>query len=186
MKQIKLLVAVLTFLVSSAVAGYAEDAKQEPAPAVNPEIKQDAVKQEAAPAPEAKEAAPAAAKEQQAAGSKEKRVVAAVGEDGVQHVEITGGEYYFDPNYIVVKVNVPVEFKAKKAADSSWYIPHDIMVQAPEAGMDFKVGLKKEPQTIKFTPTKAGKYALYCDKKPPFGGKSHKDRGMEGIIEVVE
>jgi len=115
----------------------------------------------------------------------EKKVITAIDADGVQRIEIAGGEYYFDPNYIVVKVNAPVEFKVKKAADSTFFIPHNIIVKAPEAGMDFNIDLKKELATIKFTPTKVGKYPMYCDKKPPFG-KSHRDKGMEGTIEVVE
>ena len=116
---------------------------------------------------------------------KEKRMVATVDADGVQRVAITGGEYYFDPNYIVVKVNLPVELKVKKAEDASGFIPHSIIVKAPEAGIDFKEGLSKEPKSVKFTPTKVGKYPLYCDKKSPFG-KSHREKGMEGVIEVVE
>jgi plastocyanin domain-containing protein len=116
---------------------------------------------------------------------KEKRVVATVDADGVQRVAITGGEYYFDPNYIVVRVNAPVELKVKKAEDASAFVPHSIIIKAPEAGIDFKEGLSKEPKVVRFTPTKAGKYPLYCDKKSPFG-KSHRERGMEGVIEVVE
>ncbi|HSA78783.1 MAG TPA: quinol oxidase [Nitrospirota bacterium] len=116
---------------------------------------------------------------------KEKRVVATVDTDGVQRVEVTGGEYYFDPNYIVVRVNVPVELKVKSAKDSSWLVPHSIVVKAPDAGIDFKEGLSSEPSSVKFTPTKVGKYPLYCDKKSPFG-KSHRAKGMEGVIEVVE
>ncbi len=112
---------------------------------------------------------------------KEKRVVATVGADGVQHVELTGGEYYFDPNYIVVKVNVPVELKVKKAGG---YVPHDVVVKAPDAGIDFKIDLKKEQKDIKFTPTKVGKYEMACDAKLLWF-KSHKDRGMYGYIEVV-
>ncbi len=186
MRRIKLLVVVLSFLVSSVIAGYAEEAGQEPAP-VNPEVKQNAV---SAPETTQQAATPAAKPEEKQEGHdggavKEKLFVAAVGADGVQHVEITGGEYYFDPNHIVVKVNIPVELKVRKGADSSWIIPHDIVVKSPEAGIDFKVALKKEQQSIKFTPTKAGKYALYCDKKSPFG-KTHRAKGMEGVIEVVE
>jgi plastocyanin domain-containing protein len=121
----------------------------------------------------------------QNASMKEKRVVATVAADGVQHVEVTGGEYYFDPNYIVVRVNVPVELKVKAAEDSSAFVPHSIIVKAPEAGIDFKESLRKEQKSVKFTPTKIGKYPLYCDKKSPFG-KSHRAKGMEGVIEVVE
>jgi len=120
-----------------------------------------------------------------ASAKQEKRVSASLDADGIQRVEISGGEYYFDPNYIVVKVNKPVEFKVKKAADSTFFIPHNIIVHSPEAGIDFNVDLKKENQEIKFTPTKVGKYPVYCDKKPPFG-KNHRERGMEGTIEVVE
>ena len=114
---------------------------------------------------------------------KEKRVVAAVDADGVQRVEVVGGDYYFDPNYIVVKVNIPVELTVKKVPG---FIPHNMIVKAPEAGIDFKSDLDaKKPETIKFTPTKVGKYPMICDKKFLFF-KSHKDRGMEGVIEVVE
>ncbi len=111
----------------------------------------------------------------------EKRLVASVDSDGVQRVEITGGSYYFDPNVIVVKVNVPVELKVKKEGST----PHNIVLKAPEAGVDFSESLGKEPKTIKFTPTKAGKYPFKCTKKAPFS-KSHTDRGMHGILEVVE
>ena len=111
----------------------------------------------------------------------EKRFVATIGVDGVQHVDVIGGDYYFDPNYIVVKVNVPVELKVKKAPG---YIPHDIAVKAPEAGIDFKKDLDKDWQAITFTPTKVGKYEMICDKRLLWF-KSHKDRGMDGFIEVV-
>ena len=131
----------------------------------------------AAPAPAAEKGDP------KAPGVKEKRVVATVSPDGVQRVEITGGEYYFDPNYIVVKVNVPVELTMKKAKG---YVPHNIMVKAPEAGIDFKSDMKSDnPPAIKFTPTKPGKYPMYCDKQLLFF-KSHRERGMEGTIEVVQ
>lgn len=112
-----------------------------------------------------------------------KRVVAAVDPDGVQRVEVRGGEYFFDPNEIVVKVNVPVELKVMK---KKGYVPHNIAAQSPEAGIEFKVDLgDKEAKTVKFTPTKTGKYPLFCDKRLLWF-KSHKDRGMEGVIEVVE
>jgi plastocyanin domain-containing protein len=112
----------------------------------------------------------------------EKRVVAAIGADGVQRVEMTGGEYYFDPNVIVVRVNVPVEIKIKKAKGIA---PHNIFLKAPEAGIDFSVSLGSEPKSITFTPTKVGKYTFECTHKFLFF-KSHKDQGMHGILEVVE
>jgi plastocyanin len=114
-----------------------------------------------------------------------KRAVAAIGVDGIQRIEMIGGEYYYDPNYIVVQVNRTVELKIKKAPDSTFFVPHNIIVKAPEAGIDFNIDMSKEGQVIKFIPTKVGKYPMYCDKKAPFS-KSHKEKGMEGMIEVVE
>jgi plastocyanin domain-containing protein len=111
------------------------------------------------------------------------RFVAVIGTDGVQRVEITGGSYYFDPNDIVVKVNVPVVLIVKKAGG---IVPHSIALKAPEAGIDFSVALHKEPTNISFTPTKVGTYPFWCTKRAPFSSKSHKDHGMMGMLEVVE
>lgn len=113
---------------------------------------------------------------------KEKRFVATLDADGVQRAEMVGGDYYYDPNYIVVKVNKPVELKVKKAAG---YVPHNLIAKAPEAGIDFKIDLKGDPQTVKFTPKKTGKYPIYCDKSLLFF-KTHREKGMEGMIEVIE
>jgi len=112
----------------------------------------------------------------------EKRVIATVDADGIQRVEIIGGSYYFDPNVIVVKVNVPVELKVTKAGGST---PHNIVLKAPEAGISFSESLSSKPTRIQFTPTKVGKYPFACSKKFPFT-KSHKDRGMHGVLEVVD
>jgi plastocyanin domain-containing protein len=114
------------------------------------------------------------------AADEKKEFVAKTDPDGVQRVEVLAGSYFFDPNYIVVKVNVPVEMKISK---ESGLIPHDIVLKAPEAGMDFKVELSDSPQTIRFTPTKTGKFTFDCDKKLLFF-ESHRDKGMVGTLEV--
>jgi plastocyanin domain-containing protein len=111
-----------------------------------------------------------------------KKVVATVDADGVQRVAILGGGYFYNPNYVVVKVNVPVELSLTK--ESGW-TPHDFVIKAPEAGIDVSVSLDAKPQLVKFTPTKPGKYPFTCSKKAPFS-KSHKDKGMEGMLEVTE
>lgn len=113
---------------------------------------------------------------------KEKRFVATVGADGIQRAEMVGGDYFYDPNYIIVKVNKPVELKVKKAAG---YVPHNLIAKSPEAGIAFTLDLKADTQTVKFTPTKTGKYPIYCDKSLLWF-KTHRERGMEGLIEVVE
>ncbi len=112
----------------------------------------------------------------------EKRTVVTIGADGVQRIEVIGGSYYFDPNVIVVKVNVPVELRVRK---ESGITAHNMVLKAPEAGIDFSVSLSTTPQSITFTPTKTGKFPFACTHKLLFF-KSHKDQGMQGVLEVVE
>lgn len=117
-----------------------------------------------------------------AAQAAEKRFIATIDADGVQRVHMTGSEYYFDPNVVVVKINVPVELHVKKAGGIA---PHDIVLKAPEAGIDFAESLGNEVKIIRFTPAKAGAYPFECTKRFLFF-KSHKDQGMHGVLEVVE
>jgi plastocyanin domain-containing protein len=113
---------------------------------------------------------------------KEKVYHAAINDKGVQEVEITGDSYYFEPDHIILKVNIPVEFKIKK--NSAGIVPHNIIVDAPEAGIMISKPINLEPRVIRFTPTKIGKYAFYCDKRLLFF-KSHREKGMEGMLEVI-
>src|SRR5664279_5259133 len=85
----------------------------------------------------------------------EKPVVVKIASDGVQRVEMLGGDYFFKPNHIIVKINVPVEIIIKK---ESGMVPHNIVLDAPEAGIKISESLNTDPKTIRFTPTKTGKY----------------------------
>lgn len=119
----------------------------------------------------------------QDAGEKKKAYTATVDPDGVQRVTISGGSYFFEPDHIIVKVNVPVELTIKK---ESGIVPHNIIIiNAPDAGMDINESLSDKPKIIQLIPKKVGKYPFYCDKRLLFF-KSHKEKGMEGVIEVVE
>ena len=109
------------------------------------------------------------------------KISAAIDKDGVQKVDIIGGSYFFKPNHIVVKINIPVELTV---SEEGGFIPHDIVAESSEAGMEFQEKLSSTPKTITFTPTKVGTYPFYCSKKVPFF-KSHREKGMEGVIEVV-
>jgi plastocyanin len=59
------------------------------------------------------------------------------------------------------------------------------VLSAPEAGIEFNENLSTEPKMIRFTPTKAGSYPFYCSKKLLFL-ESHRQKGMEGMLSVVE
>lgn len=117
-----------------------------------------------------------------AAEPAKRTVQATIDADGVQRVAILGGGYFFDPYKVVVKVNVPVELAVRK---ESGMVPHNIAVKAPEAGIDFDIDMATESKIVRFTPTRAGTYAIYCDKKLLFFA-NHREKGMEGVLQVVE
>jgi len=97
-------------------------------------------------------------------------------------IQIKLDSYTISPDAITVKVNEPVILKVSNAAT---FIPHNLVIKAPEAGIDIKVEVRAgKTGEATFTPTKAGTYEMFCDKTPPFG-KSHRDKGMHGKL-VVE
>ncbi len=111
---------------------------------------------------------------------KEKRYVARPDEDGVQRVRIKAGSYYYDPNYIVVKMGVPVELILIR---ESAVIPHNIVLEMP--GVSVREELDPEEEVrVRFTPKEVGKFEFYCDKKFLFF-PSHREKGMWGILEVT-
>jgi plastocyanin len=107
---------------------------------------------------------------------------AAVDVDGVQHVNILAGDYFFRPKHIIVKVNMPVVFVVRVEPG---IIPHGFVLRAPRANISIDENLSRESKIFTFTPSAPGKYAFYCPEKLLFF-KSHRDHGMEGILEVVE
>jgi plastocyanin len=111
-----------------------------------------------------------------------REVIATVDADGVQRVELLAGSYFFNPNRVIVKVGVPLELTLRKEAGMA---PHDFHLMAPEAGLEIMVDLDTKGKTVTVTPTKAGSYHFHCSKKLLFF-TSHRDRGMEGVLEVVE
>jgi plastocyanin domain-containing protein len=116
-------------------------------------------------------------------GEKVRKVENAVlGSDGIQRVKVVGGGYFFKPDHIIVKVDLPVELQVVK---ESGLTPHDIVIKAPEAGINFAESMTTEPKTIRFTPTKPGIYPIYCSKKLLFF-ESHRDKGMDGVLEVLK
>lgn len=117
-----------------------------------------------------------------ASDSEIEKITAEVNSQGIQKVEIIGGSHFFDPNYIIVKKDVPVELVFTKEPGM---VPHDVAMDSPEAGIKFQFDISNTPQSVTFTPTKAGEYPFYCTKKLLFF-ESHKEKGMKGTLEVRE
>ena len=99
-----------------------------------------------------------------------------------QVIEVKLESYAIKPDTITVKAGQPVTLRVKNEAT---FIPHNLIIKAPDAGIDVKLDLAAgKSGEVSFTPTKAGSYEMFCGKTPPIG-KSHKQKGMHGML-VVE
>lgn len=108
-------------------------------------------------------------------------VTAHIDPDRIQRASIEGGKYYFDPAHVTVKVNIPVELMLTKEAG---IVPHSFVIDAPLAGIMVDEEIDATPKKIVFIPTAVGVYPYFCSKKL-FFSKSHREKGMEGVLEVV-
>ncbi len=101
--------------------------------------------------------------------------------DGVQRATIEADSYDFLPRHLVVKAGKPVELTVKSL---TWLVPHNIVIDDPRSGLAIHAEVPAgESVTIRFTPMVTGAFAIYCDKKLPFF-KNHREKGMEGVLEV--
>jgi plastocyanin len=99
-----------------------------------------------------------------------------------QVIEVKLDSYSITPDKIVVKIGQPVTLKVTNVAT---FIPHDLVIKAPDAGVDLKIDLRAgKSGEVSFTPTRTGSYEMFCDKEPPIG-KSHRAKGMHGTL-IVE
>ncbi len=108
--------------------------------------------------------------------------VAPIDSDGVQRIHLVGGSYFFEPERIQVKVGVPVELIVRKEPGLA---PHDLVIRSEIMQLDIEEELEREEKVIRFTPQIPGRLVFYCDKKLLFF-PSHRNRGMSGVLEVVE
>ena len=97
-------------------------------------------------------------------------------------MEIVGGSHFFRPAHLVVKAGVPVELLARKEPG---VVPHTLVLNVPDEGIHIDTDLGTEPKKVQFTIRKAGRYDFYCRNKLLFF-ESHREKGMAGIIEVLE
>ncbi len=110
-------------------------------------------------------------------------LIVELSEDGVQRAAITLDSYVFRPNHLVVKAGVPVEFVL---TSETFITPHNFVLTEPTAGLQIDESLGAgDSMSVHFTPTQSGVFTFYCDKKLLFF-PSHREQGMEGILEVRE
>jgi plastocyanin len=108
-------------------------------------------------------------------------VVAESGSDGVQRAKIVMDSYSYKPDHLVVQAGKPVELILMSVTTLT---PHNFVLKEPAASLEVNqdVGAGKSG-TVRFTPNQPGIFKFYCDKKLLFF-KSHREKGMEGRLEV--
>jgi heme/copper-type cytochrome/quinol oxidase subunit 2 len=101
--------------------------------------------------------------------------------DGVQRTTVILDSYSYDPAHLVVEKGKPVELTLKSVTVLT---PHNFIVKDPAGGFSVEqdVGAGKTA-LLKFTPTQSGTFPIYCDKRL-WPLPSHRDKGMEGKLEV--
>jgi plastocyanin len=101
--------------------------------------------------------------------------------DGIQRATVVADSYSFSPNHLVVRTGKPVELTIKSV---TLLVPHNFVIDDPRSGLSIHEEIPAgESVSVRFTPTVPGSFAMYCDKKLLFF-KSHREKGMEGVLEV--
>lgn len=108
-------------------------------------------------------------------------LVVPLGLDGVQRADVTLDSYSYHPNRLVVAAGKPVELTL---ASVTTITPHNFIIRDATAGLSVEQDVSAgKTVVVTFTPTQPGTFAIYCDKRLwPF--PSHRDKGMEGTLEV--
>ena len=106
---------------------------------------------------------------------------ASVDSDGVQRVALVGGSYFFRPRHIVAQADRPLEIAVSLEPG---LIPHRFVLEAPDGQKLANLSLGTEEKTVRLT-LKAGDYVFYCPNQL-LQFKSHRERGMTGMLQVRE
>lgn len=124
-------------------------------------------------------AAPLPAEE--AASAPAAPVTAELGADGVQRATITLDSYSYAPSHLIVQAGKPVELTLTSVTT---IVPHNFILKEPAAGLNVEKDISAgKTDKVVFTPTQAGAVVFYCDRRL-WPMPSHRDKGMEGKLEV--
>ena len=104
-----------------------------------------------------------------------------VAADGVQRATVTLDSYSYTPNHLIVESGRPVELTLTSVTT---IIPHNFVIKDPAGSISVEQDVSAgKTVTITFTPTQPGTFPIYCDKRL-WPMPSHRDKGMEGQLEV--
>lgn len=101
--------------------------------------------------------------------------------DGVQHIAIVGGSYFFRPSHIVARAHQPLEIRLRMEPG---LVPHRFVLDGPGGQQLTDVPLGTQEQTLRLT-LPPGSYPFYCPNRLLLL-PSHRERGMAGVLQVQE
>jgi len=108
-------------------------------------------------------------------------VLISVAADGVQRATVTLDSYSYTPHHLIVEAGKPVELTLTSVTT---IIPHNFIIKDPAGSLSVEQDVSAgKTVTITFTPTQPGTFPIYCDKRL-WPLPSHRDKGMEGKLEV--
>ena len=108
-------------------------------------------------------------------------MVIPVAADGVQRATVMLDSYSYSPNHLIVEAGKPVELTLTSVTT---FTPHNFIIKDSAGSLSVEQDVSAgKTVTIKFTPTQAGTFPIYCDKRL-WPLPSHRDKGMEGKLEV--
>ncbi|HSA86424.1 MAG TPA: cupredoxin domain-containing protein [Nitrospira sp.] len=101
--------------------------------------------------------------------------------DGIQRATVLLDSYSYSPNYVIVEHGKPVELTLTSVTVIT---PHNFIIKdlTDSLSVEQDVGAG---QTVmaRFVPTRPGLFSFFCDKRL-WPMRSHRDKGMEGMLEV--
>lgn len=107
--------------------------------------------------------------------------VVPVAADGVQRATIILDSYSYSPSHLVVQAGTPVELTLTSVTTIT---PHNFIIKDPAGSLSVEQDVSAgKTVTINFTPVQPGTFPIYCDKRL-WPMPSHRDKGMEGKLEV--
>ncbi len=104
-----------------------------------------------------------------------------ISQDGVQRVTVILDSYFYSPNHLVVESGREVELTL---ISITMITPHNFIMKdsAGSLSVEQDVGAGKTV-VARFVPTQTGLFPFFCDKRL-WPMPSHRDKGMEGLLEV--
>ena len=110
-------------------------------------------------------------------------IVVPLSPDGVHRATVILDSYSYSPNHLIVKNARPVELTLTSVTTIT---PHNFIIKDSTGSLSVEqdVGAGRTVMA-RFVPTQPGLFSFFCDKRL-WPMRSHRDKGMEGLLEVKQ